>query len=122
MVCPRPGADSLPTRRGRCLYFSLGSVRRGWHHKIRRRPRVRRRFPPMLRLTLACLVSTALCGSTSLRAEEPKADLREDAKKALKTAATFYRTKVASHGGYVYYYTPDLKERWGEGAASVDTI
>ncbi|MBN9122382.1 MAG: pectic acid lyase [Planctomycetes bacterium] len=57
-----------------------------------------------------------------LRAEEPGGNLRDDARKALKTAATFYRTKAASHGGYVYYYSPDLKERWGEGAASADTI
>ena len=64
-----------------------------------------------------------LCAfASSVRAEEPKADLRADATKALKAAATFYRTKVASHGGYVYYYTPDLKERWGEGAATPDTI
>ena len=57
-----------------------------------------------------------------LRAEEPKTDLRADATKALKTAATFYRTKVASRCGYVYYYTPDLAERWGEGKATADTI
>jgi PelA/Pel-15E family pectate lyase len=60
--------------------------------------------------------------ASPLRAEEPKADLRADATKALKTAATFYRTKVASRGGYVYYYTPDLKQRWGEGVANEDTI
>lgn len=65
----------------------------------------------------------ALCALTlPLRAEEPNADLRADARAALKTAATYYRTKVASHGGYVYYYTPDLKQRWGEGAATPDTI
>lgn len=47
---------------------------------------------------------------------------RDDIAQAMKHAATYYRTKVASHGGYVYYYTPDLKERWGEGKATVDTI
>lgn len=66
-------------------------------------------------------VPLALCIVAPLRAEEPK-DLRAEAKAALKTAATYYRAKVASHGGYVYYYAPDLKERWGEGAATVDTI
>ena len=45
-----------------------------------------------------------------------------DATAALKKAATFYRDKVASHGGYVYYYTPDLKQRWGEGAATPDVL
>jgi len=48
--------------------------------------------------------------------------LRAEATRALKAAATYYRTKVASHGGYVYYYTPDLKQRWGEGAATADTL
>lgn len=69
------------------------------------------RFP----LLALCLVAPPL------RAAEP-ADLRAEATKTLKTAATFYRTKVASRGGYVYYYTPDLKQRWGEGAAPEGTI
>jgi PelA/Pel-15E family pectate lyase len=64
----------------------------------------------------------ALCMLTSsLRAEEPK-DLREEAKKTLKTAATYYSGKVASHGGYVYYYSLDLKDRWGEGKASTEIL
>ena len=46
----------------------------------------------------------------------------DDVTKALKKAATFYRQKVASHGGYVYYYTPDLKDRWGEGKATKDDL
>src|SRR6187549_4014052 len=50
------------------------------------------------------------------------ADLREQAASALKRSVTFYRTKVASHGGYVYYYSLDLKQRWGEGKASEDTV
>ena len=37
-------------------------------------------------------------------------------------AASFFRTKVASHGGYVYYYSPDLSRRWGEGVATADQI
>lgn len=51
-----------------------------------------------------------------------RADDKDDARTALKSAATFYRTKVATRGGYVYYYTPDLARRWGEGAADADTI
>src|SRR5215213_216713 len=70
-----------------------------------------------LRLSLLAL---CVCAS-SLRAEEPK-DLREDAKKTLKTAATYYREKVASHGGYGYYYSLDLKESWGEGKAGPDIL
>jgi PelA/Pel-15E family pectate lyase len=48
--------------------------------------------------------------------------LREHALETLKKAASFYRDRVASHGGYVYYYSLDLRERWGEGKASPDTI
>ncbi|MFO0864506.1 MAG: pectate lyase [Gemmataceae bacterium] len=53
---------------------------------------------------------------------QPEDALRNDALQAMKKAATYYRSKVASHGGYVYYYAPDLKERWGEGKAGPDTI
>ena len=41
---------------------------------------------------------------------------------AMKKAASYYSQKVASHGGYMYYYSLDLEERWGEGKASPDTI
>jgi PelA/Pel-15E family pectate lyase len=51
-----------------------------------------------------------------------KAGPREEALQAMKKAATFYRTKVASHGGYLYYYSPDLKDRWGEGKFTAETI
>ena len=46
----------------------------------------------------------------------------DDATKALKKAATYYRQTVASHGGYVYYYSLDLKDRWGEGKATKDDL
>jgi PelA/Pel-15E family pectate lyase len=48
--------------------------------------------------------------------------LRAQAEATMKTAATYYRTRIASHGGYVYYYSLDLRERWGEGRARPDTI
>lgn len=41
---------------------------------------------------------------------------------AMKKAATFFREKVALRGGYVYYYSEDLKDRWGEGEASPTQI
>jgi PelA/Pel-15E family pectate lyase len=71
-----------------------------------------------MRLRFALLALT-LC--TPLRAAEP-ADLRGEAKQALKKAASYYRGTVASHGGYVYYYSLDLKECWGEGRASPDIL
>jgi len=48
--------------------------------------------------------------------------LSDQARDALKKAATYYRTQVARHGGYVYYTSADLKERWGEGKAAPDQV
>lgn len=41
---------------------------------------------------------------------------------AMRRAAGYYVARVASHGGYVYHYSEDLKSRWGEGAATPDQI
>lgn len=41
---------------------------------------------------------------------------------AMKKAATYYRGQVATHGGYVYHYSLDLQQRWGEGTADRDQI
>ena len=49
-------------------------------------------------------------------------DLRQEAETAMHKAATYYREQVASHGGYVYHYSLDLKNRWGEGTATTDQI
>lgn len=40
----------------------------------------------------------------------------------MKRAADFYHHQVASHGGYVYFYSLDLEQRWGEGQATEDQI
>ena len=61
-----------------------------------------------------------LVGSSRTQGAEP--DLRDDASRALKRAATFFREKVARHGGYVYFVGLDLQQRWGEGKAGPDTI
>jgi PelA/Pel-15E family pectate lyase len=61
-------------------------------------------------------------GAASLLAATANADLREDAVQSMKKGAEFYRSKMASHGGYVYYHSEDLKQRWGEGRATADTI
>lgn len=47
---------------------------------------------------------------------------RQDALDTMRKAATYFRTKVASHGGYVYYYSLDFSKRFGEGQASADQI
>lgn len=48
--------------------------------------------------------------------------LPERARGALTQAAGFFHDRVASHGGYAYYYSEDLRERWGEGAGTADQI
>jgi PelA/Pel-15E family pectate lyase len=57
-----------------------------------------------------------------LSAGSPPRDFREWSVATMRKAATFFRTEVASHGGYVYYYSIDLKQRWGEGIATADQI
>lgn len=75
-----------------------------------------------MRTPALCLCVLLAMPLASIRAAEPDDALREDARKCLRRAAAYFRGTVASHGGYVYFYTPDLKERWGEGKASADTI
>jgi PelA/Pel-15E family pectate lyase len=55
-------------------------------------------------------------------AADSNAELRRQAEVALEKAATYYRTNVAKHGGYVYYYSPDLSRRLGEGVAGSEEI
>jgi PelA/Pel-15E family pectate lyase len=50
------------------------------------------------------------------------AKLRQSALDAMKEAASYYLASVACHGGYVYYYSPDLTRRLGEGVAGPDEI
>lgn len=53
---------------------------------------------------------------------EGDAKLRGEALAALRKAVGYYRSQVASHGGYVYHYSLDLQKRWGEGVATKDQI
>ncbi|HEX8200914.1 MAG TPA: hypothetical protein VF590_10520, partial [Isosphaeraceae bacterium] len=61
----------------------------------------------MTRSGVLGMIGLVLCapGPSSLRAQPGGSGLREDAARALKRAASFYRDRVASHGGYVYYYS-----------------
>ena len=68
-------------------------------------------------LTLTVL----LLGTGSLPAQPADPALRDAAVLAMRKAASFYRSQ-AVHGGYVYYSSLDLKNRWGEGTVSADTI
>ena len=66
--------------------------------------------------TLILLMSSA--NQSVARADEADARLREQALATMRKAADYYQNKVALHGGYVYYYSPDLKLRHGEGPAT----
>jgi PelA/Pel-15E family pectate lyase len=57
---------------------------------------------------------------TSLQPQDKT--LREAALAAMRKATEFYHGRVALRGGYVYYYSPDLQQRLGEGVASQDQI
>jgi PelA/Pel-15E family pectate lyase len=72
---------------------------------------------PVQFLSSLCVLCAFVVPSSALAG-----DLSDDATKALKKAATYYREKVARHGGYVYFTSADLKDRWGEGKAGPDTI
>lgn len=55
-------------------------------------------------------------------ADPPAPPLAERAAATLRRAVTFFRDKVAYRGGYVYYYSLDLRDRWGEGPATATQI
>lgn len=48
--------------------------------------------------------------------------LRDQALSVMKRAASYYYSQVATRGGYVYHYSPDLSLRYGEGPASAEQI
>jgi hypothetical protein len=54
-----------------------------------------------------------------LAADNPTRDAALD---AMKKATTYFRTRVARHGGYVYYVSLDNTKRLGEGVAGPDEI
>jgi PelA/Pel-15E family pectate lyase len=76
------------------------------------------RYPAASVLTLAII----LIGCVADAADAAEAALDERVSAAIRRAATFYREQVAVHGGYVYFYSLDLKQRWGEGMATPDQI
>jgi PelA/Pel-15E family pectate lyase len=76
------------------------------------------------RCWLALVVVTLILMASSLPgvAADTDAELRAQALAALRKAVEYYRTRVAYRGGYVYYYSPDLKLRHGEGVATETQI
>lgn len=71
---------------------------------------------PLRWIALLGVLACVACGAS------PEAPLREQASQALRRAVDFYRKQAASHGGYVYRYSADLKLREGEGKVNPDTV
>jgi PelA/Pel-15E family pectate lyase len=69
---------------------------------------------------LRLFLLASFCLPIVASAAEPP--LREQAIAGMKRAAEFYRAKASAHGGYVYYTSLDLQQRWGEGKATPDQI
>lgn len=72
----------------------------------------------LLRVLPLLIASYTIISSGLVAADSLTARVR----KTMRTAAEYYRTQVANHGGYVYHYSTDLQQRWGEGAATLDQI
>jgi PelA/Pel-15E family pectate lyase len=65
--------------------------------------------------TLVVLLLTAAAGQAA-------DDLTANARATLEKAAGYFTAKIACHGGYLWEYTPDLTQRWGEGKATAAQI
>ena len=74
-----------------------------------------RQISPSLRLTLLFLTTQ------SLVAVGQSSDLAGTARDSIDRGVRYFHS-THSHGGYVYYVTPDLVQRWGEGRVDADTI
>lgn len=66
------------------------------------------------------LLVTSACGTAS--AAEPDPRVQEAASRALRRAVQYFTEHVASHGGYLWRYSVDLKLREGEGKAGPETV
>jgi len=74
-----------------------------------------------LKLRIPAIIFSILC-SLPGKTQVFYPGLSNDARDAMKKAASFYYEKISAHGGYVYYYSLDLQQRWGEGRATPDMI
>lgn len=71
--------------------------------------------------TVVSLVAL-LCLCPPCAAGPDDAGLRCQAAAALRQATEFFRTQVATEGGYLWRYSEDLARREGEGRASASTV
>jgi PelA/Pel-15E family pectate lyase len=73
-------------------------------------------------VVVTVMLSPAALLAQTRNAPNADAALRGQAMAAMRKAATYYHDEVATHGGYVYHYSLDLQQRWGEGPANSDQI
>ncbi|QDV51670.1 pectate lyase [Gimesia fumaroli] len=72
---------------------------------------------------LVCVLLISVAGFVAERSLfAADAALKSNVIRSMRKASQFYRDKLALNGGYVYYYSLDLQQRWGEGKASPDQI
>ncbi len=69
--------------------------------------------------TALVLVGLAMLASTARADERP---LREQAAEALRKATAYFRTNVATEGGYLWRYSEDLARREGEEKATATQV
>ncbi|HAK96005.1 MAG TPA: hypothetical protein DCM87_13690 [Planctomycetes bacterium] len=72
---------------------------------------------PLFRILLAVIAAAVPC-----LAAAPGDDLPRQAADALRAAVTFFSTRVACEGGYLWCYSEDLSRREGEGKANATTV
>ncbi len=68
------------------------------------------------------LVAAMAAAFVSPTRADDEPSMRQAASAAMKRAGSYYYKDVATHGGYVYFYSLDLKDRWGEGRAAADQV
>ncbi|MBS1655454.1 MAG: pectate lyase, partial [Bacteroidetes bacterium] len=64
----------------------------------------------MKKLTALWLFSAFFCQSAFTQKE----NLNQQAEQAMLKATQFMMDSVSTHGGFVWYYLPDMSRRWGE--------
>jgi hypothetical protein len=74
-----------------------------------------------MKSTTSLLFILLICFSLRISSGQ-EAVSKETVLSTMAEATTYYHTHVAVNGGYVYHYSLDLKERWGEGPANPQQI
>tara|TARA_R110002072_G_scaffold271038_2_gene430962 strand:+ start:78609 stop:80234 length:1626 start_codon:yes stop_codon:yes gene_type:complete len=63
------------------------------------------------------ILSTLLFTLTGQLQADDQSELKTEAVAVMRRAGSYYHGEVSLHGGYVYFYSLDLRQRWGEGSA-----